>query len=727
MFSDPAPRTAVVAVALLLLVVGAGVAVAATPTVSVFLPEPTLEPGAEQPVELFIQHDGEGAISNVSVTLGDGPFAVTSNTTPLGSVPQGEAITSTHTIAVPSDVEPGTHRLSGAINYTTMDGDTPVRVDDTFNVTATVPNEPRFAVRAPAADLAAGASGTVPIEIENVGAATATDLRATITGGGGVTVGGEAAVEAIGTLEPGETVTVDVDVQIAESAGDGEKSIETEFAWVDEHGIDRSDGPVRGTLAPTASPTISIDTVNSNLAVGHEGELSGTVANEGPVDLRNAVVIVDPAAESLVPAETRIPVGDLPSDANTTFRVPIDVAPDASAGIRDVDVTVEYRSGSATPVRTDPTILSVSVADRPEPAVEDVRADLAVGQDGTLTGEIRNAGDVDLTGAVAIVEPRSASLTPGESRIPLGDLAANEAVPFETTLTVDPDADPGVRDVDVSFEYRSGGEARLTDATTLLLDVADAQSFTVHDVADTLSVGYDGEITGNVSNDGPHAVDDAVLVVEPMSDSLFVEDTRYALPDLAANETTAFTYPTDVSGDANAGPRQVRFTVEYGGADGQTITSDPQSTRVTVDPRTDEFTITGVNTTATTGEMTELVLEITNERPERLSDINAMMFTDSPLTEVADEAYVQSLAPGETARVDFEIRVDGDARETTYPIELDFEYSTERGDTVLSRVYQYPIDVVAADEESGLPLGLLAVVGIIGAGIVVGTMWWRRR
>ena len=740
-----APLVFIVAVGLVGLTIGPGIvahsasasAVTNQPDIGVYLPDHELTPGEDQPIELQVQNDGtsvdgDGTVRNVTVALEDGPFAVTTNTTPLGSIPDGETIPAVHHLTVPADVDPGTYQLTGSVNYSFVSptGERSFE-SDSFTVVVTVPDEPRFRVHANESGLEPGAAGTIDVEIENVGGATAHDLRATLRGGGGVTLGDGEVTEAIGTLNASNSTTVSIDASIAGWAGPGDKPIEGEFAFTDADGIDRTAGPVTASLAPLEPNDVSVVRVESDLTVGLGGELRGTIRNDGPRTIENAVVTLDPGSESLLPSDARVAVGDVGPWQTAEFRFAVDVPETADYGDRTVDVAVDYGAGDASTITTDPSTELVRIHPMTTLEIGDLNATLAVGQDGEIVGTVRNDAPRPVDPSVLVLDPGTEALQPGERRYPLPALGVGEEATFRFPVTVGPEADPGPRDVDFRVEHHGfEGSPVRTAPVGDRVTVAAANAFSIENVSDTLAVGYDGEITGEVRNDGPTPIDDGVLIIEPMSDSLYVEDTRYALPDLTVNESTTFRYPTDVSGTADDGPRQVRFTVEYGGADGAVVTTDPLSERVLVDPRTDEFEVSGVQTELYAGESAAVVLEITNTRPETLSNIDAMVYTDSPLSAPADQAFVPELAPNESAHIDFELAAASDARASVYPIELDFQYRTERGETELSDTYQVPIDVLVDETDDGgdlsLPL-LIAGVLVVGLGIVAAAAWWRRR
>jgi len=128
-----------------------------------------------------------------------------------------------------------------------------------------------------------------------------------------------------------------------------------------------------------------------------------------------------------------------------------------------------------------------------------------------------------------------------------------------------------------------------------------------------------------------------------------------------------------VNGNADPGPRQFRFTTEYTSGD-STIAVD-ETRRIEVAPRQPEFDLVADNTTVPAGETRRVSFEITNQRPETLSSINAGLYADSPLSAPNDEAFVDELEPGESTEIWFEVSAAPGASVETHPVELDFRYN----------------------------------------------------
>ena len=116
---------------------------------------------------------------------------------------------------------------------------------------------------------------------------------------------------------------------------------------------------------------------------------------------------------------------------------------------------------------------------------------------------------------------------------------------------------------------------------------------------------------------------------------------------------------------------------------------------------------------------------VRNTGPEPISNLQAKLFVDSPLSSSDDEAFVTSLDPGEETTVSFEVAVDGGATPKTYAAAVDFRYDDADGDEQLSDTYRLPVEVVTEDDDGALssPLGVVALLGAVAVG---GALVWQR-
>ncbi|RQG98083.1 COG1361 S-layer family protein [Natrarchaeobius chitinivorans] len=482
-------------------------------------------------------------------------------------------------------------------------------------------------------------------------------------------------------------------------------------------------------VKPGSAETLEVNVGNDATVRTGSGE-GVTTARGVSVEIRDAGPFEAKSGET--------PIGPIQDGQVASAPLQIDVPQDVEPGEHTVTVQVRYaytnRVSSGGPQRLTASKthrIDVVVPDEPRFEISDVETDVEPGGDGPATLEIQNVGSETANQARATITGGGGVVVDGEvAEEVLGDLEPRESTNVTTDVAIAETTSEGNKPLEVAISYRDGsGIEREARPETASLSPAPEQTFSISNVEDTLSVGYEGDVTGKLTNDGPRAVDDAVLIVEPMSDSLHVEDTRYALPELEPGETVEFAYPTDVSGTADAGPRQLRFTIEYTSGDRSTATDGPISERVVVDDRQDEFSLESVSATVGQGESAEFVLEITNERPQTLSNVDARLYTKSPLSTTNDEAFVPELEPGESAEIVFDVSAADSAPAETHPVELDFEYDTDRGDTVISSTYKHPVDVVAVEDDGGTSLGAIVVRGmalLTVAGLGVG-LWLRRR
>jgi len=486
------------------------------------------------------------------------------------------------------------------------------------------------------------------------------------------------------------------------------------------------------TVPSGAESTVTLDVLNTGeMVFGNQLDPRVTTA-------RGLTLAVD---DGDVPIEFdggRTVVGDV-STAASPVSVPLDVTvpDDVPDGEYEVEVTVDYRytfeiipefNNHKDRDGTETFDVTIVVDDGARFAIVETDTDAQVGGGGDVTATLRNVGDEAARDAIVTgtTTGSAAVIGDGSADVFVGDWAPgeNRSVTFDSTVS--PSFGGGAYALVTSVDYRDAdGIDSVSPTSRAGVVPAPEQSFSIDDVEGTLEVGYSGTVSGTLTNEGPLDVDEAVLVADPQSDRVTVGERRYALPAIPAGETVEFSFDADVSGSAAPGPRQFRFTTEYTNGDA-TIAVD-ETRRIEVAPRQPEFSLAADNVTVPAGESREVSFEITNQRPETLSSINAGLYADSPLSAPNDEAFVDELAPGESTNITFEVAAASGASVETHPIELDFRYDDERGNDRISDVTQYPVAVTEPTDDGGLPLlplgvGLLVVVAGAGAFVL-----YRRR
>ncbi|WP_144921005.1 COG1361 S-layer family protein [Halorubrum salsamenti] len=486
------------------------------------------------------------------------------------------------------------------------------------------------------------------------------------------------------------------------------------------------------TVPSGGESTVTVDLLNSGeMQMGNQLDPRVTTA-------RSVKVEAEAEDDRLSVTSGEAAIGDVPTGVPTAVPISVSVPDDVSDGEYDIEVTARYRyTRTIVPSQdnhydspgTESVDVTIVVDDGARFAILDTETDAQVGGSGDVTATLRNVGDEAARDAVVTGTATGSGAViggdgSGEAFVGNWEPGENRTVTFDSTVS--PDFGGGAYAFVSTVDYRDrDGIEETAPSSRAGVVPAPEQSFSVEDVEGTLEVGYSGTVSGTLANEGPLDVDDAVLVADPQSQRVSLGESRYALPDIPAGESVEFSFDADVNGNADPGPRQFRFTTEYTSGD-STIAVD-ETRRIEVAPRQPEFDLVADNTTVPAGETRRISFEITNQRPETLSSINAGLYADSPLSAPNDEAFVDELEPGESTDIWFEVSAAPGASVETHPIELDFRYNDERGNDRISDVSQYPIEVTESTDDGGLPITALVVgllVVVAGAGAVV---WYRRR
>jgi hypothetical protein len=481
-----------------------------------------------------------------------------------------------------------------------------------------------------------------------------------------------------------------------------------------------------------AESTVTVDIVNT-------GEMEiGNQLNSRVTTARGLTLEIDDGGVPIDVEDGEIPVGDVSTAASPVpVELDVTVPDDVPDGRYEVEATARYRytfeiipefNDHKDRRGIDDFDLTIVVDDGARFAVLDTDTDAQVGGSGDVSVTMSNVGDEVARNAVVSGSTTSpgVSLGQGGGQAFVGDWAPGENRTVTYDSSVAESFAGGAYALSSTVDYRNpnGIDETAAPARAGVVPLRE-QSFSLEDVSGTLEVGYSGTVSGTITNEGPLDVENGVLVADSGSNRVSLGESRYALPDVPAGESANFSFDADVSGSADPGPRQFRFTTEYESGDA-TLTAE-ETRRVEVAPRQPEFELAVDGATVSAGETTRINATITNRRPETLSSINAGLYADSPLTPVNDEAFVAELEPGESADIWFEVSAASSASVEEHPIELDFRYEDERGNDRISDITQVPVTVTEAVDDGGPPVALVAVGVLLAVAAVGGAVWYRRR
>ncbi|WP_423999238.1 COG1361 S-layer family protein [Haloarcula salina] len=487
------------------------------------------------------------------------------------------------------------------------------------------------------------------------------------------------------------------------------------------------------TVRVTDDATFDVVDVDSSARVGSTGSVELTVQNTGESAASDAAV-------TLQTQNSEFTVGDGEQSSrfvdswatgeNRTFQYRIGASSDAEPEPYNFELSVAF--DDADGVRTEPVGNTVGIAPAPEQsfAVVDTSSAVAVGNTGEFELTLRNDGPVTVDDASVTVTAQSSDITFGEASSTsqfVGEWSPGEVRTVTVDATAGSNAEVRSYALSASVQYDDPeGDAGTDDTLSLGIETAPKQTFSLSDVSGTLQAGQDGTLEATLVNDGPRTVENAVVNWESDHASLSPQGTQYAVGTLEPGESTTVDFGVDASDSARQGARQFDFTVGYEDDNGDQQTSDTLSVQSDVAASEDEFDLAVADRTIAVGNSRVVSVEVTNNLDETVSDVEARLFADDPLSiSGTDTSYIESLEPGESATLAFEVSAASSATAgSTYPMSFDFRYTDSDGNTHLSDTFRKPVDA-APQTGGGLPVPLILGLGaaVIGG---VAVVYWRR-
>ncbi|SDX73160.1 COG1361 S-layer family protein [Halopenitus persicus] len=502
-------------------------------------------------------------------------------------------------------------------------------------------------------------------------------------------------------------------------------------------------------------PDISFSTASGSVSAGTAAELDVAILNRGRIDkggpsqheatvttARGMTMTFD---DSNVPIDVRtgqVTIGQVPR-GSMQRTVPITIAETADPGTYKIPIEYEYQFtrlveydpygtdyGEFTRERTGSITIEVTEDARFEVVETNATAQIGDRSDVSLT--LRNVGTQPAADASVVAESRSSALTfesgAASSNAFVGEWRPGETRTINYTVSLASDAARRGYTLDLSVNYEdTDGIAATSEPMTAGVTTLAEQSFAFEDVSSSLRVGEDGEIEGTVRNTGPQTADSVIVQYADDSSAVIPVEESVAVGSLGPGEAASFSLPIEVSSESEAGAKSIGFAVSYRNQNGDRRAYDKLDVTADVAPERDQFDVSLDNATIESGGSRTLSVAVTNNLDETASDVEARLFADDPLdTGTTDTGYVQSIEPGETVTVTFELTASASATpEKTYPISFDFRYDDADGNSQISNTVRVPVDVVEA-EEGGLPIPLI-LGAILGLVVIAAVVRYRRQ
>lgn len=421
-----------------------------------------------------------------SLNPGNAPIDVRTGTRVLGQLPQQQSAELPYQISVAPDAEPGTYTMELQVDYryTSVIGEegpgarNEKDASRTFDVTVEIDERAEIEVVSTDSTVQIGSSGTVAVTMRNTGSDAARDTTVKLESlNGDVTFGqSSSSTRFVGDWRRGETRTVEYQVRAADTAEQQRYAFQAVASYEDSDGITRQSEPLPLGVVPQPETEFALEDVSSDLRVGEERTLSGTVRNEGDTAVRDVTLEFVTENQNLQPAERSYSVGTLEPGQTAEFGYSVEVTEGAGAGPRQFSFVAEYQDSDGDTLRSD--TLNARVQIRPESEVFDVQVSQAQyrpGSGGPMYVEVTNAGNETLTDISAKLfadSPISAS----DDEAYVSDLEPGETANITFSVSAGGGALPKDYPVSMDFQYDDeDGDTLLSNTYRVPVSVAEQQ------------------------------------------------------------------------------------------------------------------------------------------------------------------------------------------------------------------------------------------------------------
>ncbi|MBC9987968.1 sialidase [Haloferax sp. AS1] len=412
------------------------------------------------------------------------PIEVNTGTVAVGNVPTGTESVDPISITVSDDAEPGTYRIPVEYTYAY----TRIAEYETYGVeyhdfteqdnqyiTIRIRDQARFEVVNRSSTAQVGSKGTFTVTLENTGTSAANAASVTATSRSDELTlgsGSKQSTAQVGSWSPGERRTLNYTVSMADDATLREYSVDMVVDYTDVNGIDRSSRTVNVGVNPRGEQSFALENVSTNLRIGREGTLRGTIVNEGPDPITNPVVRFAADNPNIHVDSSEYAISDLAPSERATFEYTVSVSDAASASIQQFNLTVKYRNQQGDVRYSDGLETNAEIQPQQDRfTVSVVNSTIQAGGERSLTVRVRNNGDENLTNVEAkafVQDPLSSDND--EGIIP--QLEPGESDEFTIALSTAGDTLPKRYPVSFDFQYEMpDGDTEITRTYKVPIEV----------------------------------------------------------------------------------------------------------------------------------------------------------------------------------------------------------------------------------------------------------------
>ncbi|WP_255149973.1 COG1361 S-layer family protein [Halorarius halobius] len=435
--------------------------------------------GGNGQVAVTLRNDGAAAAEDTTVSLAstsaDLSFGPTGTAeTFVGDWETGETRMVTVGASVAGDATVRRLPLSATVSWTDSDGDQATETQRT----GVVPEaESRLVEGNVSTTAAPGDSGEVTVQLTNGGSRTLHDATVSLSSSNGaLTFGGAPSASTfVGDWAPGESRSVSVEAAFAAGVERRAYPVDVSASFTSADGRQGRTSPVTLGVEPAAEQSFDVAGPEATLRVGAEGTLSGSLVNQGPDTVENAVLVLRETGNNVDAVETEYALGDLAAGDQAQFSFDMDVSSSARDGPRQFSYEVEYEGDDGSTLTSDPLFVRGVVAPARDTFDVDVQqSTFSAGSSGRFTMEVTNAGNEtvsDVSAKLFADSPVSAN----DDEAFVDELGPGESATVSFGVSIAGSATPKTYPVSLDFQYTEpDGDTKLSDTYRLPVTVEES-------------------------------------------------------------------------------------------------------------------------------------------------------------------------------------------------------------------------------------------------------------
>lgn len=542
------------------------------------------------------------------------------------------------------------------------------------------------------------------------------------------------------SIEPDESILVTVKLFVPEDALDQNLNINVSYNYTNSityntttntatNSSETNKDEIKSFELETEDITRFSVAPNSNeIPVGETGINTVEIENTGDINVKNAELKIESKTSKLSfsgSSRATIDIGDIDKSDSETYDLRTTFSESASDTEYSAEGTITYEDRFGNSGSYSVSDINFNPQEDTEFSVEDVSSNASIGGSGILEVELQNVGDIDISDSRVKIESQSGLVTFGsnarQSIIDLGDWDEGNEKSFKSTIRFSEEST--LTDYSLSTKIIYDNEDNIKNQESVNgvnvkpLEQVDIKSSIVDS---NVIEGEQSTIEFKLTNVGPKDIENIKATFDGDEYLVLIKEQKN-IERLDEGESTSFNIPVESPSGINSDTQNLDLNLEYEDSESDDVYTDSSLYSIDVKENNKSFGLEIVdNSSIEAGESKVITVEVENNQSSKISNIESEFSVSDPLSLSQESAYIDSLDGGEKETINVSVSVSSDSLINSYPLNADFEYKDEAGDSKLSEVYSVPIDVEEPTEQSS-PTGLYGsfIIGLIAVLIII--------